>query len=579
MTDTSDAPGSAPDDALVVGGRFELGRLLGSGASSAVFEAHDRERGDAVALKMLHPHLSSRGDDVARFLGQAATSPTAPHPNLVCARASGVHDTGGLAQAWMALDLAPGITLAESIELFGPLTIPEALTVSAALLDGLGALHSHELVHRDVSPNNVMISRPADRALETSDVRLIDYGLADAPGRVARDVDGLVAGSVNFISPEQARGLEVDARGDLYSVAAVLFFCVTGQVPFPRETSELTLRAQVNSPPPLASALRSGVSRGLDGLIARGMSKRASARFDSAAVMLEAVAELQQRERPDESSETLARTTVMPPDSVRTRVTAPRDAATERFASPAVRSTVTARRASVRPVAPAAPARRTRRRANPVVVLAIALGAAVVGWGVVAAVLEAPPAPTIAAPITSTAAVEPAPVAPVVADEPVRLQLPSLASLPIVEAQQTLASLGLTTGGLTAVDGTQPANTVVASSPPAGDWLAPGDAVQLSYASGSNSLPDVTAMSRDDAVAAVQNAGFAVTTATVEDPVAATGSVVGSTPAGGSRLVLGSTVSVLIAFTTPHPTPTPTPTTTPTPSPTPSPPPSPSAPR
>lgn len=577
ITSTADSGDPVTDEALVVGGRFELGRLLGSGASSAVFEAHDRERGDSVALKMLHPHLSSRDEEVTRFLSEVAASPTEPHPNLVCTRASGMHDTGGLAQAWMALDLAPGTTLAESVERLGPLTIAEALTVSAALLGGLGALHSHELVHRDVSPNNVMILRRADRVLETSDVRLIDYGLADAPGRVARDADGLVAGSVNFISPEQARGLAVDARSDLYAVAAVLFFSVTAQVPFPRETSELTLRAQVNSPPPLASALRPGVSRALDAIIARGMSKRASARFDSAAQMLEAVAELRQQEQPDTSSETLARTTVMPPDAVRTRVTATRDAATERFASPGVRSTVGARRASVRPAAPAAPARRTRRRANPAVVLAIALGAAVVGWGVVAAVLEGPPAPTIAAPITSTAPVEPAPAAPVVADEPVRLQLPSLASLPIVEAQQTLASLGLTAGELTAVDGTRLANTVVASSPPAGDWLAPGDVVQLSYASGSNSVPDVSAMSRDDAVAAVQNAGFAVTTATVEDPVAATGSVVGTTPSSGSRLVLGSTVTVQIAFTTPHPTPTPTPTTTPPPSPSPTP--SPSAPR
>lgn len=571
MTDPSVAPESAPDDVLVVGGRFELGRLLGSGASSAVFEAHDRELGDAVALKMLHPHLSSRDDEVARFLSEVDRSPTAPHPNLVCARASGTHDTGGLPQPWVALDLAPGITLAESIERFGPLTIAEALTVAEGVLGGLGALHAHELVHRDVSPNNVMILRSADRALEASDIRLIDYGLADAPGRVARDADGLIAGSVNFISPEQARGIAVDVHGDLYSAAAVLFFCVTGQAPFPRETSELTLRAQVNSPPPLASALRPGVSRGLDGVIARGMSKRASARYDSATLMLEAVRELQLRERPDESSETLARTTVMPPDTVRTRVTAPRDAATERFASPGVRSTVSARRASVRPAAPAAPTRRTRRRANPVVVMAIALGAAVVGWGVVAAVLEGPPAPTIAAPITSTAPVEPPPVAPVVADEPVRVQLPNLAALPLGEAQQTLAALGLTTGELTAVDGTQPASTVVASSPPAGDWLAPGDVVQLSYASGSNSVPDVSAMGRDDAVAAVQGAGFAVSTATVEDPVAATGSVIGSTPGAGSRLVLGSTVTILIAFTTPHPTPTPSPTTTPTPSPSPSP--------
>jgi serine/threonine-protein kinase len=562
---------TTPDDALVVGGRFELGRLLGSGASSAVFEALDRVNGDLVALKMLHPHLAARVDEVSQFVHEAQNSPSEQHENLVRTRASGMHDTGGLAQPWMAVDLAPGITLAESIERLGPLTIADALTVSCAALAALFALHAQGLVHRDVSPNNLMIVRPADRELAASDVRLIDYGLADAPGRVAHDAASRVAGSVNFISPEQARGLAVDERGDLYSVSAVLFFCITAQVPFPRETTELTLRAQVNSPPPLPSALRRGVSRELDALIARGMSKRPSARFDSADEMLDAVTGLLRREGLGPPSQVLAQTTVMPPDTVRTRVTAPRDAATERFAISTVRSTVTARRASAAPTAVAGHSRKARSRANPIVVLAITLGAAVVGWGVVAAVLQAPPAPTFAAPSVAPPTIEPLPAAPVVADEPVQLRLPTLASLSIAEAQQKIAALGLVAGDITAVDGTQPADTVIASMPPAGDWLTPGDVVQLSYASGWNGVPDVSTLSRDDAVAAVQGAGFAVTTATVEDPVAVTGSVVGTSPAGGTRLVLGSTVTVQIAFTTVRPEPTPTPTVSPTPSPVPTP--------
>jgi serine/threonine-protein kinase len=555
------------DDALVVGGRFELGRLLGSGASSAVFEARDQVSHDSVALKMLHPHLSVRDDEVARFAREASNSPEAPHPNLVRTRALGTHDTGGLSQAWMALDLAPGTTLAESVERLGPLTVAEALIVSTAALRALAALHQQGLVHRDVSPNNLMVVRQAGVTLAASDVRLIDYGLADAPGRVGRDADSLVAGSVNFISPEQARGLAVDEPADLYAVAAVLFFCITGQVPFPRETSEMTLRAQVNSPPPLPSALRPGVSRELDGLIARGMSKRPSARFDSATQMLEAVAELLGRERVDAPIDSAAPTTVMPTEGIRTRVTAPRDAATERFAISTVRSTVIARRASSGPAAAPLRVRRERRRANPLVVLAITLGVAVVGWGVVAAMLQAPPAPTIAAPSSAAPPIEQAAAAPAVADEPVLLEVPDLTSLSVADAQQKLAGLGLVAGQVSAVDGNRAANTVVSTLPAAGDWLAPGDAVSLSYASGWNSVPDVRALARDEAVATLQAAGFAVGTATVEDPVAVTGAVVGSSPAPAERLVLGSTVTVLIAFTTPRPVPTPSsvPTTTPVP--------------
>lgn len=567
------------DDAgLIIGGRFELGRFLGSGASAAVFEALDLDLRSTVALKMLHSHLAARPGENERFLREVANSPTSPHPDLVSVRASGTHNTGGLDVAWIAVDLAPGITLAESVELLGPLEVVDALAVASAALRGLAVLHARGLVHRDVSPNNLMIDRDTNEPLRPGSVRLIDFGLAEAAGGSATGA-ALVIGSVNYISPEQARGLPVDERGDLYAVAAVLYFCLTGQPPFPRDNTELTLRAQVNSPPPLPSALRPRLPRELDRLVARGMSKRPEGRFDSAAVMLEAVSALQRRMRPIESmpdsatDATLVRTAVMPSSTARTQLSAPRDAATERFVASSTRSTVSVRRAGPRPVAAGGPPRRSGRRANPLVVVVLAVGAATAAWGVVAAVADPPPAPTKAATAAVAATVPTTPPTVVEADEPRGLTLPSLASLSAAEAQQRIAALGLSLGELVAVDSPLGANTVIGSNPTAGDWVTLGDTVALTVASGSNAVPTVASTSRDSAVAALQAAGFAVITATVEDPVAATGSVLGTSPSGGTSLPLGSTVTVLIAFTTPRPTPTPTPTATPTPTPTPTAPP------
>lgn len=588
----------ASGDDLVIAGRFRLGRFLGSGASSSVFEADDLETGDLAALKLQHPHLSARADARASFLLEVDSSPRRPHPNLVSVRSSGVHDESGAPQAFIALDHAPGITLAEWVDLHGVLSLADAATVASAALAGLADLHAQGLVHRDISPNNIMVQATAGQAMDAHGVRVIDFGLAAPAGLpaaagadAAGPVPGFVVGSANYISPEQARGLPVDERGDLYSLAAVLYFTLTGEAPFPRASSELTVRAHVNSPPPLPSALRSGVPRELDRLVARGMSKRPDQRFASAQSMIDALAALGGRAPSSVATSTASmasltastaasvaddaefpRTLVMPSAAVRTRISAPTDAATERFATARVRSRVTAR--PVRPVAAPRPGASTipaRRRPNALVVGTIAAASIAIVWGVVAAAVESTPGPTAVAAVTSAPPPEPVQAVTVPTVEKRVVDVPATASLVLDEARLRMTAAGLVVGDIGVVDSTSPANTVLDTSPSAGQRVEVGDTVSITVASGSNVVPTVSGMSADAAVAAMQAAGFFVSTATVEDRVAVTGSVVGSQPSAGSSTPLGSTVTVLVAFSTPHetaaPTRPPVPTTTATPPP------------
>ena len=210
----------ASADSPLIAGRFRIIGLLGSGGSASVFEARDFELNRTVALKILHPHLSMTEKMRRGFLLEATFSQDLTHPNIAAVLDSGVHGTDSDSFVWIALELEPGISLAERVGRVGALQLDDALTVADGVLAALEAAHAKGMVHRDVSPANVMVDYPATGALRPADVRLVDFGLADAIGHstAASDIvrsertdtgrDG-VLGSVNYMSPEQAMGRPV----------------------------------------------------------------------------------------------------------------------------------------------------------------------------------------------------------------------------------------------------------------------------------------------------------------------------------------------------------------------------------
>lgn len=545
----------------LIAGRFRLRGLLGSGGTAAVFAADDTLTGERVALKLLHPHLA---EDPARwdaFFEEVHAAQAIEHPNI-----AGIVDAGavddGTPVVWIAVELAVGTTLGDLVREHGPLDTARARIVGERVLAALAAAHAEGVVHRDVTPANVMVDPDApDDAAFAASVRLLDFGLADVPGRATVGGDALLSGaagvetgvvaSVAYASPEQLRGDPVTESSDLYQTGAVLFFALTGRAPFGGDAASVA-RAHVSAPPPLPSARRRGIPRAFDRVVATALLKDPADRFADAAAMQDALAALDQT-APDTAAQPASDTgptrmyrTVLPGSVGDSAATAP-----------------------VPYVVPGSQGTRSRWAAwtaagvGAVVIVGVVALSAAAGSAPSAAPTHTPP-PTVAAP-------EPTETSEPTAAAPDSVAVPAVAGLGLGEATQALQAVGLRVGDVTRVDGATAADIVLELDPGAGTWREVGSAVALRVASGANSVPGVAGLSLADATAALAAAGFSpLVEYSGTGPI---GIALSAWPVTGTALPVGSIVSIIAANpdVPPEPTPTPTPTrtvpSTPTPAP------------
>lgn len=570
------------DGSRLVAGRYRVGGLLGTGGSASVFAAVDERSGSGVALKILHPHLSQRPVARSAFLAEAARAEPLRHPNIVGVLGVGVDDTGAQPIAWIALERAAGSSLAEHVSRHGPLAPCEAVALADGILSALAAAHAMGLIHRDVSPANIMVARSESGAIDRDGVRLLDFGLADAAGATAVGTDDLlsveatgragVLGNVNYISPEQVRGEPVDERGDIYQVGGVLYFALTGRPPFSRATTEQTLRAHLDALPPVPSAIDSRISHALDRTVVRAMLKNPDERFRSAADMRAAISAISGTATPVQSASAASAVVQHAADIDHLEVTRVLGAT---IVPPRVRAHADSLASSW-----IHEPRHARHRAGAVFALTTA---AIVTGMIVAVALTIPrtasvesastsiPAPAqLAAPVeeqTADAADDPLvePVAVLVA-------VPDLGRHTLDEASRALADAGLQVGAVTYLDSASLRDTVLDSRPATGERVAEGGTVDLVVASGFTTVPNVAGSSPDDAWARVQSAGFAPSFG--RQAVASSaqaGTIVGTDLTPGARWAVGTAITVLegvFAGPTPSPTQTappvmPTPTLSP----------------
>jgi pimeloyl-ACP methyl ester carboxylesterase/class 3 adenylate cyclase len=253
---------------------YDMLSRLGAGGMGEVYLAHDARLDRKVALKLLSRQLTQDPAWLARFAREARSVSALNHPNILTIHEVG--ESGGI--HFIATEFIEGRTLRDHLAR-GPLPCDVALDVAAQIAAALAAAHAVGIVHRDIKPENVML-RPDGY------VKVLDFGLAKltGPGGPATDhtTPGLLMGTTSYMSPEQARGLEVDARTDVFSLGVVLYEMLTGRAPFAGETPSDVLVAILGAEPPRPSASVPDLPRALDRLVARALHKDREARHQTA---------------------------------------------------------------------------------------------------------------------------------------------------------------------------------------------------------------------------------------------------------------------------------------------------------
>ena len=263
----------------VIAGRYELEELLGTGGMSSVYRARDHLLERTVALKLLHDRYSDDADYVERFRREARAAARLSHPNIVTVIDRGEQD----GRQFIVFEHVGGETLKQLIDRSGPLPIGEALELAIQVGRALSFAHEHGLVHRDVKPQNVLLNGDG-RA------KVTDFGIARTVDVEEATTTGVVVGTSHYISPEQARGERVDAQSDVYSLGAVLYELLAGEVPFPGENFVTVAMRHVREPLPSLLDKRPELPLRLVAVVERALQKDPSRRFGS---MSDFVAELQ----------------------------------------------------------------------------------------------------------------------------------------------------------------------------------------------------------------------------------------------------------------------------------------------
>ncbi|MFJ8971788.1 protein kinase [Streptomyces anulatus] len=273
----------------VAGGRYQLRDLLGEGGMASVYLAYDSALDRQVAIKTLHTELGREQSFRERFRREAQAVAKLQHTNIVSVFDTGEDELGGALMPYIVMEYVEGqplgSVLAADIRTHGAMPADKALKVTADVLAALETSHEMGLVHRDIKPGNVMMTK---RGI----VKVMDFGIARAmqSGVTSMTQTGMVVGTPQYLSPEQALGRGVDARSDLYSVGIMLFQLLTGRIPFDADSPLAIAYAHVQEEPVAPSSINRSVTPAMDALVARALKKNPNERFPSAAAMRDEIA-------------------------------------------------------------------------------------------------------------------------------------------------------------------------------------------------------------------------------------------------------------------------------------------------
>jgi serine/threonine-protein kinase len=440
--------------------RYELGEILGFGGMSEVHIARDMRLHRDVAVKVLRADLARDPSFYLRFRREAQNAAALNHPAIVAVYDTGEAETTAGPLPYIVMEYVDGVTLRDIVHTDGPMPPRRAIETIADACQALNFSHQHGIIHRDVKPANIMISK-------TGAVKVMDFGIARAIADSGHNVTqtAAVIGTAQYLSPEQARGDSVDARSDVYSLGCVLYEILTGQPPFVGDSPVAVAYQHVREDPVPPSERHQGISPELDAVVLKALAKNPENRYQTAAEMRADLVRVHNGE-PPEAPKVLT-------DAERTSMLA---------AAPATnRSTQTEQ------VSRHQPAYDDRRRG----------GGSVGRWLIAAAVLAV-------LTVVVTIAIN------MVGGNPRDVQVPDVTGQASADAIAALQNRGFKTRTQQQPDSTVPPDHVIDTDPVGNSSVAAGDEITVNVSTGpeQREVPDVSALSYADAVKKLTSAGF-----------------------------------------------------------------------
>jgi beta-lactam-binding protein with PASTA domain len=535
----------------LLGGRYELGAIIGRGGMADVIAANDIRLGRKVAIKLMRRELASDPLFLARFRREAQAAAGLNHPTIVAVYDSGEDIVGTGTDAaslpYIVMELVEGETVRDVLRSGAGFTPERALQVARDVLTALDYSHRNGIVHRDIKPGNVMITK-------NGAIKVMDFGIARAMSDSGNTLTAsqTVMGTAQYLSPEQARGGEADARSDIYSLGCLLYEMLTGKPPFTGESAVAIAYQHVSGLVVPPSEVNADINPNIDALVQMALAKDATERYQSAAEM---------------------------------RTDIDRALAGDKVTAvlPTVPMSYSA--ATVKPVA-------TKAKTNPWVWVVSAAGvflaAAVAIWVYGSSLnpgggnqVEVPdlaglsaeaaitvlsdynlvlgsitpeesdrPANTIIDqdPDVGSRIAEGSSVNVTISAGATQIIVPTVAGLVSAEdARRVLASVNLQLGNITSVDNDQPEGYVVGSIPPAGTSVPVGTRVSIEISNGFGVVPALEGLPEAQARSDLGAAGYQVVVVPQPAATAVPGTVLAQSPAAGTRLKIGSRVSITVA--------------------------------
>src|SRR5450631_369883 len=547
-----------------LGDRYELGEVLGYGGMAEVLRGRDIRLGRDVAVKTLRVDLAREPSFQARFRREAQSAASLNHPSIVAVYDTGESTLDGAQVPYIVMEYVDGRTLRDLLKTERHIMPTRALEITAEILKALDYSHRNGIIHRDIKPANVMLTR-------SGEVKVMDFGIARSVAQASAAVTqtAAVIGTAQYLSPEQARGEQVDPRSDVYSTGCLLYELLTGTPPFTGDSAVSVAYQHVREDPIPPSRVNADVSPAIDALVLKAMAKNPANRYQSAAEMREdierALSGVPVRATPLLHDQTVSIAPVAAEEFARRQPRGRRTLVYIMLSLIAIalfiflgiwaRQVLTTKHQAVNVRVPDvsrfsqadAIASITAAGLKPVVQPGASLTLA---KGLV--ISENPPAGT-PLPLNT-------PVTIFVSSGPQAVAVPDLTNQSLADAKAELLRNKLTLGTVTPQDSAATANTVLKQSPTVGASVTSGSPVNVVVASGNSTVPDVRNLPIDEAEAALTSSGFSFELHNQPSSTFTPGVVINQSPGHDTAAKAGTVVKLFVAVAAPS-SPPPTPTT------------------